>query len=417
MTRPIGNKIPKILFLSSHAPQGEDHGARLRVRHLLHQFSKFAEVRLVLAGAYERYSGVISTVSNPTRPSEVFEFQPWKIGRWRDRFRLEFGSDYLNTNRSKASVEDRARLMHLIGMHDLVWVHGMVVANSFDLWRWPKSILDIDDIPSSRTWSEMIQEISPLAKIQAFRKHYLWKRQESRIFERFDAMTVCSQSDRSYFGNSERAFVIPNGFDAPSEFATRMPSRPARIGFIGSLEYPANAKGMRWFLSKVWPRILKKDSTVKLRLVGRNSMNPEWLASPNVEGLGWVGDADSEMATWSFTIVPVFEGGGTRVKISNAFSRKCPVVSTALGAYGYEVASGRELLIADSIDDFTSSCLRMLHDKSFADQITDNAWMAFLENWTWDAIGKRVEQAVDFVLKGEGKGANKLEKRTSHEVL
>jgi glycosyltransferase involved in cell wall biosynthesis len=128
-------------------------------------------------------------------------------------------------------------------------------------------------------------------------------------------------------------------------------------------------------------------------------MNPEWLSAQNVEGLGWVADADAEMATWTFTIVPVFEGGGTRVKISNAFSRLCPVVSTTLGAYGYEVTSGRELLIADSADDFTSSCRKMLEADGLAEQLAANAWQAFQENWSWDAIGKQVEEAVRFVLK------------------
>ena len=391
--------IPRILFITSHGPEGQDHGARLRVRHLLLQMTKFAEVRLVLAGAYEEFSGQLSPTPSSATPSEVFDFHPWEIGSWWDRLRLELGSDYLNTNRGRASLKDQARLAQLIKCHDLVWIHGMVIANGFGLWKWPKSILDIDDIPSSRTWSEMTQESRPLSKLQAIRKYFLWKRQESRIFERFDALTVCSEPDRSYFGNSERAFVIPNGFDAPYGLPARKPSHPARIGFIGSLEYPANEKGLRWFLGKVWPRILDSNPSVVLRLVGRNSMNPEWLAARNVEGLGWVADADAEMATWAFTIVPVFEGGGTRVKISNAFSRHCPVVSTALGAYGYEVTSGCELLIGNSVDEFTSCCCRMLQDDGLAEQLAANAWQAFQRNWSWDAIGQRLEEAVGSVIK------------------
>ena len=66
--------------------------------------------------------------------------------------------------------------------------------------------------------------------------------------------------------------------------------------------------------------------------------------APDVDALGYVADAASEMATWSAMIIPVRLGGGTRVKIADAFSRKCPVVSTRLGAYGYDVQTGRELI-------------------------------------------------------------------------
>ena len=109
-------------------------------------------------------------------------------------------------------------------------------------------------------------------------------------------------------------------------------------------------------------------------------------------------DADAEMATWSMTIVPVFVGGGTRVKISNAFSRKCAVVSTPLGAYGYDVSNNRELLLAESAADFAAACVRILRDKCLAEQLANTAWDAFLRNWTWDAAAPHLEQAVRFVL-------------------
>jgi hypothetical protein len=51
--------------------------------------------------------------------------------------------------------------------------------------------------------------------------------------------------------------------------------------------------------------------------------------------------------TWSAMIVPIRVGGGTRVKIAQALSRKCPVVSTSLGAFGYNVIDRGEILIAN----------------------------------------------------------------------
>jgi len=239
-------------------------------------------------------------------------------------------------------------------------------------------------------------------KLRAFRKFCMWKRHEARIFERFPAMTVCSRSDLARFGGSERVFLVPNGFDAPSEAIVRCPVGSVKIGFMGSLEYPPNANGLRWFLRKVWPLILKEKPNAILRVAGRYSDDPEWNQSPNVQGLGWVADSDSEVAGWAMMIVPIFVGGGTRVKISYAFSRKCPVVSTKLGAYGYEVADGRELLLANSASDFASACLCFLKDPDLANRLAHTAWETFLENWTWDANAPQLEKAIRFVLEGGG---------------
>lgn len=389
----------KILCLTSHAPQGQEQGARLRARHMIRVLSQFADVCLVLAGAYEKFPGALDLHSNPSIPTEVFDFHPWHVGGMGERIQRELGSRYLNTHGVKATGEDRRRLLMLLQEYDLVWVHGLRVANGFNLWKWPKTILDIDDIPSEVSKTGIVHGKGVEAKLRAFRQFRLWKRHEAHLLERFDAMAVCSEPDRALFGNSERVFVVPNGFDPPSETLVRSPSIPVRIGFIGSLEYPPNAEGLRWFLREVWPSILQNAPLATLRLVGRASDGREWAASRRVEGLGWVADADAEMSTWTLTVVPIFEGGGTRIKISNAFGRKCPVVSTTLGAYGYDVANERELLFADSAPDFARACLRLIEDPALSDQLANAAWEKFLKRWTWDANAPRLEQAIRFVIE------------------
>jgi hypothetical protein len=44
-------------------------------------------------------------------------------------------------------------------------------------------------------------------------------------------------------------------------------------------------------------------------------------------------------------VVPLLSGGGTRIKILEAFSRLCPVVATPVGAHGIEVTGGKHLLL------------------------------------------------------------------------
>jgi len=92
-------------------------------------------------------------------------------------------------------------------------------------------------------------------------------------------------------------------------------------------------------------------------------------------------------------------GAGTRVKVADGFSRKCPIVSTHLGAFGYDVRSGRELLLADKPDDFATACVSLIRDPTGASAMADRAYAAFLQNWTWDAIAPRVWAAAEDALR------------------
>jgi glycosyltransferase involved in cell wall biosynthesis len=119
----------------------------------------------------------------------------------------------------------------------------------------------------------------------------------------------------------------------------------------------------------------------------------------DVEALGYLVDPADEIATWSAMIVPVIHGAGTRVKIADAFSRKCPVVSTHLGAHGYDVRNGRELMSADDPKQFAAACVSLVRDRAAANAITAHAYKAFLEKWTWDAIAPRVWAAAEDALQ------------------
>jgi glycosyltransferase involved in cell wall biosynthesis len=146
--------------------------------------------------------------------------------------------------------------------------------------------------------------------------------------------------------------------------------------------------------------LVKRDVPgARLRLVGKDSDAPWKPEASDVQALGYLTDPADEIATWSAMIVPVLHGAGTRVKIADGFSRKCPVVSTYLGAYGYDVRNGRELLLADDPREFAAACVAFIRDRTAARAITERAYKAFLEKWTWDAVAPRVCAAAKDALR------------------
>ncbi len=400
----MASTTPKILCLTGCNPAGPDNGGILRVRNLFRLLSRHGRVQLVLAGDFQDESLAAGTALAGFDLLGAVRFQP--TGPWSlaDRWRNEFDPRFLNTNQCAARPADCERLRQWIAEHDLVWVHNLQLANRYGRWHWPHSVLDIDDIPSTQYQTELDHATGWLARLRARRQVGLWRRREKRLLERFDAVCVCSDPDRRQLGDSDRIFCLPNAFNPPESPVRPRPVVPPRIGFVGNFRHAPNQQGMRWFSEKVWPLIMERRPATRLRVIGLDGDQQHFPADQNIDVLGWLADVHGEMATWSLTVVPIFTGGGTRVKIAEAFGRRCPVVATPVGAYGYEVVSGQDLLVADTPEQFAAHCLQILEQPALGEKLAENAWRKFNEKWTWEAQAGTVARLVAKVLSGAGAG-------------
>jgi glycosyltransferase involved in cell wall biosynthesis len=120
-----------------------------------------------------------------------------------------------------------------------------------------------------------------------------------------------------------------------------------------------------------------------------------------MEMLGFVENTALEMARWCGMIVPLHFGGGTRLKILDAFSKKCPVISTRVGAHGLKVSHQKNILLADEPEDFADQCIRLLQNPSAGQAIAEEAWKLFLAEYTWDRIGEKIEIVLNDIISGK----------------
>jgi polysaccharide biosynthesis protein PslH len=328
----------------------------------------------------------------------IARVKPDSIKNYRERIRYELDPSFLNTYFSVVSKNDQEMMVRMIHEYDLIWVHSIRTANEFRIYKWPHSIMDIDDIQSRHYASRAKADSAITRRLLDCRMSLIWRRRERLLKNRFDVFAVCSQNDRKYLNNGNRIHVIPNGFTTPSQVPNRLPTMPPRLGFIGMCGFAPNRDGIEWFIRQVWPKIKRVVPDVRLRLVGLESDKVFPSMGLDIDGLGFVKDPADEVATWSAMIVPIWFGGGTRVKIAEAFSRKCPVVSTSMGAFGYEVVNGEELLLADDAHAFGAACVRLIRSPELGKTISEGAWNKFLKNWTWDSIGASVSKAVEDCL-------------------
>jgi len=338
--------VPRILYVVSTWPGAPAFGAQQRVLSIGRLLNKIGTVSLIVVDAFgeeERWRDATATEFNV---AGVVKVQSVTANRMSERLRREFDPRYLDTvpSGSAARLTDRQAVLDLARQHDVVWVHTINVANLLGIYQWPHSVLDVDDI-RSRVYESLAHARTNFARrMLDHRMSLIWKRRERTQAERFNVLMVCSEDDRRYLGMDD-VHVLPNGFERVATIE-RFPSQPPRIGFIGPFPRYANVEGVRWFCADVWPRIKKQVPDACLRVVGEYTETAsKW--GEDIEGLGRLEDVGPEIGTWSTMIVPIRIGGGTRIKVLEGFARRCPVVSTSLGAFGYDIQDGEEAFLAD----------------------------------------------------------------------
>jgi glycosyltransferase involved in cell wall biosynthesis len=308
-------------------------------------------------------------------------------------------------------AEASAFVSQKINDSDLVWFGNFRTPCMFENSIWPKSVLDVDDLPSCFEKSMLPAAIGFRDSMARMMRVYSWRRRERTLGGRFTVLTTCSESDEAYLrkiGCGGPVHVIPNGFDQPAHEPVRRPATPPRIGFVGPFAHPPNLEGIRWFVKACWPLIKQQVPDAQLRIVGTGSEGELKPPGPDIDGLGWVSDLAGEVATWSLMVVPIRSGAGTRVKLAQALSLKCPVVSTSYGAYGYNGENGTYMQLADSPDAFAKACIGVVCSPAQARAMADRGWQQFLKKWTWDAIAPRVWAAAEECLRRSGTLSSKV---------
>jgi len=391
---------PSILFLSPGWPRGKAFGGQLRALQLARALQHVGEVTLGVVSSDTDEPAAIRETAGEFKVIDPVHPLPAPNRGIGQKLRWALDSRYLNVHGCIAPPVDQYRIISCLSQYDLVWILNSRTPNILQVWRWPHTHLDVDDVPSTYLRAVAQNGSGLRERWKARAQQIVLKRREARFQERFTTLSVCSEQDRMYLGGGDRVHVIPNGFERPRSAPARNPAaNPPRIGFIGLYSYAPNLHGVRWFLKESWPAICRAVPGIRFRLVGKDTDGPLRPSEPDVDALGWMADPASEIATWSAMVIPIRFGGGTRIKIADAFSRKCPVASTRLGAYGYAVEDGRQLRLADTPKDFADACIELVRNPPRAAEMADRAWREFLDKWTWDAIAPRVWAAAEDCLR------------------
>jgi len=243
-------------------------------------------------------------------------------------------------------------------------------------------------------------QTNPLKKSYLYgqwRKSHAYERAACR---RFDHVVAVSAEDRE---TMERAYGLKSVSDVPTGvdtefFRPRGTERrePHNMVFTGSMDWLPNEDAIQFFTKEIMPRIRERVPDATLTVVGRNpyaSLVELGQRDSSVIVTGRVEDVRPYMERAAAYVVPIRVGGGTRLKIYEAMAMEKPIVSTTIGAEGLPVADGRELLLADTAEEFASAVVRVLTDEATARELGARAAVAVRERFSWDKVSEAFADA------------------------
>jgi glycosyltransferase involved in cell wall biosynthesis len=231
----------------------------------------------------------------------------------------------------------------------------------------------------------------------------------------------CSAQDRDdlralYGVAPDRFMIVPNGVDTAAIPFTPPAERKrlkAEVGlgnapiglFVGSWHQPnleAAAALFEVAQAMPWMRFLLAGSQC-LPLADR----------PRPANTGLLGVVDDEtlavlLATADVSLNPMLSGSGSNLKLATYLAAGAPVITTPLGARGYELVDGNTALIC-AADKFPDAIGRVLNDHALVESLTRQGRRLVEQQHDWEVIASGVRAAFRRFPHGLARGPDPLD--------
>lgn len=200
---------------------------------------------------------------------------------------------------------------------------------------------------------------------------------ETEQMNRFHQVFAISEQDRQsivLFGCKTPLEVFPVALDFEKYITAPSKTSFPTLFHLGAMDWRPNKEGLEWFLEEIWPDIEKLNSELRFYIAGKNMQKQFYeYDSDNLVVEGEIFDAVEFINSKSIMIVPLLSVSGMRVKIIEGMAmRKC-IIATSMAAEGINCEHGKDILIADTADEFYRSILQCLTNPKKWHEIGENA--------------------------------------------
>ena len=398
----------KVLVVTSELPWPLDSGGHLRTFHLLKHVASHVDLRLVVPvrAGQEPAVAVLNqwnirvvpvTVAPRTKFAEgkrllnaQLHGEPYVMYRRHARPEM-FAAWEAEIRRDKPDV---AHLDHLDSFlfHEIAAKLGV------------PTVLDLHNVYSLILSRMADEQTNPLKKVFFRGEARRLANIEARACRSVDAVLAVSATEADHFRKlgAKAVHVAPNGVDcaAFTDLKTGRSVTPPVVMYLGTMSWGPNVTAAVYLAEEVFPKVRAKFPEAKLLLVGKDPC-PEVRATARIAGVEVTGSVPSVrpyLEQASLLAVPLDSGGGTRLKILEAFAAGLPVVSTAVGAEGIDAKPGEEIIIAERPDMAAAIC-DLVADPARGQRLAEQARRLAQQTYDWPMIGEKVVGVIRGLAK------------------
>ena len=402
----------RILFLTQVLPYPLDAGPKIRAYYVIRYLSRFYKITLIsfvrptdsqdsIDHLSQYCESIISVNINRSRFSDIIALiksfllrQPFLIIRDSSKNIIDAINNVLNDTYTSFEYIHADQLW--MAKYAL-YAKRVAIRNH----RSPITILDQHNavflIPQRMADKQNNPIFRWLLKLEATKL----RRFEKAICKKFNHTVWVTKDDfhAIYYDNNSLVekksnSIIPICIDTNSATLPSPLSQEKNILFIGGMHWPPNAEGINWFVQEVLPIIQDTIPNTTIYIIGKSP--PDYLQKrSNIIAPGYVDDLSPYWNKNKVFIVPIFSGGGMRVKILDAWAHGLPIISTSIGAEGIEYIDGKNILIADSPTKFAQNIVQILMNNNLANNLSKNGleWVRSHYDWSkiypqWDKVYK-----------------------------
>ncbi|MGB9631822.1 MAG: glycosyltransferase family 4 protein [Chloroflexaceae bacterium] len=393
----------RILALSTWWPEPADNGSRMRIMQLVRHLAGRHEVHLIACtqgpAAYARRDALqqmcasVTAVERPGRPLRLTDHL----------------TSLLVPEPASVRATWSAELLRAVETATRQWQPDVVIAFEIDMAPYALRVQSVPCILEELELAYLLEfyrkQPGPHRRLRYLLTALQHQRYVRHLLRGFSAVTVVSRREaalaRRLAGNTPvEITVVPNGADLAGCQGYRYDPAPDTLIYPGALTFSANFDAVRFFLTEIFPQIQRQRPATTFRVTGHHT--PQQRATlPAIDGVvftGYVEDVRALIARSTVEVVPLREGGGTRLKILEALALGTPVISTTKGAEGLDLLPGQDLMIADTPAAFAETTVRLLAHPEERARLSANGRRAVAERYDWRTIGTRFVDLVEAIV-------------------
>jgi glycosyltransferase involved in cell wall biosynthesis len=327
-----------------------------------------------------------------------------KIEReWHRRFSLRVDSDFI------LNLADKHKI-------DVIWF-GYANLSARLIYRTKmirpgiKVVYDTDCVLSRFILREIPFESDPRRRIRIEKCGRMAESIERKTINICEVITAVSDVDAEYYRgismHPERVMTFSNVIDLaayedipPSAQGFKKPC----IYLAGTFGHPHSPmdRAAHWMVKEVLPRVKREVPEIHFYIVGKGSdAFCGRLKDPSITVTGRVQSVLPYLCHADVAVVPLQFESGTRFKILEAGACGIPVVSTTLGAEGLPVVNRRELLLADTPEDFALSIVELLKNKELAGSVGLNCRKMITERYGIENLTVEAERILRYLKQDD----------------